>query len=137
MKKIQEIQTKKIESEIEQKRKAREVRNHHNQLRMCNEIYAKAFQFEKEKYIEETANQMELRRIENEEKRKAMMEIEKYYKDKIAILQELMVSVNMLFTFYTILEIKFIASQSCCTMIKTTTYFPPKYSFGCRKYRLV
>ena len=90
MKKIQEIQTKKIESEIEQKRKAREVRNHHNQLRMCNEIYAKAFQFEKEKYIEETANQMELRRIENEEKRKAMMEIEKYYKDKIAILQELL-----------------------------------------------
>ena len=90
MKKIQEIQTKKIESEIEQKRKAREVRNHHNQLRMCNEIYAKAFQFEKEKYIEETANQMELRRIENEEKRKAMVEIEKYYKDKIAILQELL-----------------------------------------------
>ena len=90
MKKIQEIQTKKIESEIEQKRKAREVRNHHNQLRMCNEIYAKAFQFEKEKYIEETANQMELRRIENEEKRKAMMEIEKYYKDKVAILQELL-----------------------------------------------
>ena len=90
MKKIQEIQTKRIESEIEQKRKAREVRNHHNQLRMCNEIYAKAFQFEKEKYIEETANQMELRRIENEEKRKAMMEIEKYYKDKIAILQELL-----------------------------------------------
>ena len=90
MKKIQEIQTKKIESEIEQKRKAREVRNHHNQLRMCNEIYAKAFQFEKEKYIEEAANQMELRRIENEEKRKAMMEIEKYYKDKIAILQELL-----------------------------------------------
>ena len=90
MKKIQEIQTKKIESDIEQKRKAREVRNHHNQLRMCNEIYAKAFQFEKEKYIEETANQMELRRIENEEKRKAMMEIEKYYKDKIAILQELL-----------------------------------------------
>ena len=33
---------------------------------------------------------MELRRIENEEKRKAMMEIEKYYKDKIAILQELL-----------------------------------------------
>ena len=90
MKKIQEIQTKKVESEIERKRKAREVRNHHNQLRLCNEVYAKAFQYEKEKYIEETANQMEIRRIENEEKRRNMMEIEKFYKDKIAILNELL-----------------------------------------------
>lgn len=90
MKKIQDIQTKKIKDEIEMKKKAREVRNHHNQLRLCNEVYSKAFQFEKEKYIEETAYQMEIRRIENEEKRKAMMEIEKYYKDKIAILQELL-----------------------------------------------
>ena len=90
MKKIQEIQTKKVESEIERKRKAREVRNHHNQLRLCNEVYAKAFQYEKEKYLEETANQMEIRRIENEEKRRNMMEIEKFYKDKIAILNELL-----------------------------------------------
>ena len=33
---------------------------------------------------------MEIRRIENDEKRKAMMEIEKYYTDKIAILKEIL-----------------------------------------------
>lgn len=90
MKKIQEIQFKKVEDEIERKRKAKEVRNHHNQLRLCNEIYSKAFQCEKEKYLEENAIQMEIRRIENEEKRRNMMEIEKFYKDKIAILKELL-----------------------------------------------
>ena len=90
MKKIQEIQTRKMEDEIERRRKAREYKNHQNQLKLCNEIYSKALQLEKEKYLEEISNQMELRRIENEEKRKAMMEIEKYYTDKIAILKEIL-----------------------------------------------
>ena len=90
MKKIQEIQTKKMENEIERRRKAREVRNHHKQLKLCNEIYSKAIQYEKEKNLEEYNKQMEMRKIENEEKRKAMMEIEKYYTDKIAILKEIL-----------------------------------------------
>ena len=90
MKKIQEIQTKKMENEIEKKRKLREVKNHQNQLRLCNEIYSRALQLEKERYLEEISSQMEIRRIENDEKRKAMMEIEKYYTDKIAILKEIL-----------------------------------------------
>ncbi len=90
MKKIQEIQTKKMENEIEKKRKAREFKNHQNQLRLCNEIYSKALQLEKERYLEELSSQMELRRIENDEKSKTMMEIEKYYTDKIAILNEIL-----------------------------------------------
>ena len=90
MKKIQEIQTKKMENEIERRRKAREVKNHHNQMKMCNEIYSRVLQLEKEKNLEDYSQQMELRKIENEEKRKAMMEIEKYYTDKIAILKEIL-----------------------------------------------
>ncbi len=90
MKKIQEIQTKKMENEIERRRKAREVKNHHNQLKMCNEIYSRVLQLEKEKNLEDYSQQMELRKMENEEKRKAMMEIEKYYTDKIAILKEIL-----------------------------------------------
>ena len=90
MKKIQEIQTKKMENEIEKKRKAREFKNHQNQLRLCNEIYSKALQLEKERYLEELSSQMEIRRIENDEKSKSMMEIEKYYTDKIAILNEIL-----------------------------------------------
>ena len=90
MKKIQEIQTKKMENEIERRRKAREVKNHHNQMKMCNEIYSRVLQLEKEKNLEDYSQQMELRKMENEEKRKAMMEIEKYYTDKIAILKEIL-----------------------------------------------
>ena len=90
MKKIQEIQTKKMENEIERRRKAREVKNHHNQLKMCNEIYSRVLQLEKEKNLEDYSQQMELRKMENEEKRKAMMEIEKYYTYKISILKEIL-----------------------------------------------
>jgi hypothetical protein len=79
-----------MENEIEKKRKAREFKNHQNQLRLCNEIYSKALQLEKERYLEELSSQMELRRIENDEKSKTMMEIEKYYTDKIAILNEIL-----------------------------------------------
>lgn len=79
-----------MEAEIERKRKAREVKNQHRQVRICNEIYSKALQLEKEKNLEEQKIQMEMRKRENEEKRRTMIEIEKYYLDKIAILKEIL-----------------------------------------------
>lgn len=90
MKKAQEVQTKKMEAEIERKKKARETNHQQEQVRICNEIYSKALQLEKEKYLEEISYQMELRQRENEEKRRSMMEVEKYYTDKIAILKEIL-----------------------------------------------
>ena len=87
MKKIQELQDKEIENEIEKKKQIIENKNHKNQLKLCNEIYSQALEFEKEKYFEELMNENELKRIENEAKTKNMMEIEKYYTDKIAILK--------------------------------------------------
>jgi hypothetical protein len=66
------------------------VKNKHNQIKICNDIYAKALELEKEKYLEERANQAELRRNENMEKRMIMSQIENYYKDKITILKDLL-----------------------------------------------
>lgn len=88
--KINEIENKNIENEIERRRKSREVRNKHNQIKICNEIYSKALELEKQKYLEERAIQAEMRRNENNEKRMIMTQIENYYKDKISILKEIL-----------------------------------------------
>jgi hypothetical protein len=79
-----------MENEIERRKKSRDVRNKHNQVKICNEIYSKALELEKQKYLEERANQMELRRAENDEKRNILNQIENYYKDKITILKDIL-----------------------------------------------
>lgn len=47
-------------------------------------------ELEKQKYLEERANQAELRKNENKEKRLIMTQIENYYKDKINILKDIL-----------------------------------------------
>ena len=89
-KKTKEIAARKTENEIERRRKAQEVRNYHNQVKFCNEIYQRALELEKEKKIEKMKKKREENRIENEEKRLAMERIENYYKDQIKILREVL-----------------------------------------------
>ena len=89
-KKAKEIEARKTESEIERRRKAQEVRNYHNQVKFCNEIYQRALELEKEKKIEKMKKKREENRKENEEKRLAMERIENYYKDQIKILREVL-----------------------------------------------
>ena len=79
-----------METEIERRKKSRELKNSHHQIKLCNEIYAKALEFEKNRYLEERSNQMELRKAENEEKRNILIQIENYYKDKINILKDIL-----------------------------------------------
>jgi len=90
MKKAKEIEARKTESEIERRRKAQEVRNYHNQVKFCNEIYQRALELEKEKRVEKMKKKREQNKKENEEKREAMERIENYYKDKIKILREIL-----------------------------------------------
>ena len=52
--------------------------------------YSKAFQFEKQKYIEENLIQSEIREKENQEKRLIMTQIENHYKDKINMLKDIL-----------------------------------------------
>ena len=90
MKKAREIEARKTENEIERRRKAQEVRNHHNQIKFCNEIYQRALVLEKEKNLEKIKKKREKNRKENEEKRLAMERIENYYKDQIRLLREIL-----------------------------------------------
>ena len=89
-KKAKEIEARKTENEIERRRKAQEVRNYHNQVKFCNEIYHRALELEKEKKIEKMKKKREENRKENEEKRAAMERIENYYKDQIRLLREIL-----------------------------------------------
>ena len=88
--KAKEIEARKTEYEIERRRKAQEVRNHHNQVKFCNDIYQRALQLEKEKNLEKMKRKKEINRKENEEKRLAMESIENYYKDQIRLLKEIL-----------------------------------------------
>ena len=90
MKKTKEIEARKTEIEIERRRKAQEVRNHHNQIKFCNEIYQRALQLEKEKNLEKIKKKREINKKENEDKRLAMERIENYYKDQIRLLREIL-----------------------------------------------
>ena len=90
MKKAKEIEARKTESEIERRRKAQEVRNYHNQIKFCNEIYQRALELEKEKKIEKMKKKREQNKKENEEKREAMERIENYYKEQIKLLREIL-----------------------------------------------
>lgn len=75
---------------MDRRRKSRDVKNKHTQIKICNDVYSKALELEKRKYIEERQTQAEMRKIENTEKRNIMGQIENYYKDKINILREIL-----------------------------------------------
>lgn len=57
-------------------------------MRVCEQIYARALEFEKNKHLQERQAEAEYRKAENMEKRKKLMQIEAYYQDRINILKE-------------------------------------------------
>lgn len=57
-------------------------------MRICEEIYSKALELEKNKHLQERQAEAEYRKAENYEKRKKMMQIEAYYQDRINILKD-------------------------------------------------
>ena len=52
--------------------------------------YSKALDLERVKFIEETNNYSEIKKIENEERRKNLVQIENFYSDKIQMLQDIL-----------------------------------------------
>ena len=88
--KIEEINNIKIEKEIQRRQKAKEMKNLHNRIKIGNKIYKEALEQEKQKNLENIKLKKEIINDENEEKRKAMIAIEKYYKDQIKILKEIL-----------------------------------------------
>ncbi len=57
-------------------------------MRICEEIYSKALELEKNKHLQERQAEAEFRKAENFEKRKKLMQIESYYQDRISILKD-------------------------------------------------
>ncbi len=57
-------------------------------MRICEQIYAKALELEKDKHLQERQAEAEYRKAENMEKRRKLMQIEAYYQDRINILKE-------------------------------------------------
>ena len=88
--KIEEINNIKIEKEIQRRQKAKEMKNLHNRIKIGNKIFKEALEQEKQKNLENIKLKKEIINDENEEKRKAMIAIEKYYKDQIKILKEIL-----------------------------------------------
>ena len=88
--KLDEIEKIKTEIELERRQKAKDIRNYHNKIKFGNKIYKEALEQEKIKNLENIKYQKEIINKENEEKRKAMITIEKYYKDQIKMLKEIL-----------------------------------------------
>jgi hypothetical protein len=57
-------------------------------MKICQEIYTKALDLEKKKHLEERQAEIEIRKAENIEKRRKLMQIESYYKDRLNMLKE-------------------------------------------------
>ena len=88
--KIDEIEKMKTDNELDRRQRAKDVRNYHNKIKFSNKIYKDALEQEKIKNLENIKYQKEIINKENEEKRKAMITIEKYYKDQIKMLKEIL-----------------------------------------------
>ena len=88
--KLEEINQMKTENEIERRQKAKEIRNYHRKMKIGNNIYKQALEMEKQKNLEKIKSEKKIINEENEEKRKLMITIEKYYKDQIKMLREIL-----------------------------------------------
>ena len=70
------------------RKKSREIKQRDKRMRICQDIYTKALDLEKKKHLEERHAEIEVRKAENIEKRKKLMQIESYYQDRLSILKE-------------------------------------------------
>ena len=88
--KLEKIQKLKTENEIERRQKAKEIRSYHKRMKLGNNIYKNALELEKQKNLEKMKEEKEIINKENEEKRKVMITLEKYYKDQIKMLKDIL-----------------------------------------------
>ena len=89
MKKLKEVELKNILNEIEYKKKEREMQNEEEQNQIM--LYPSyCYELEKQIYLAETQNQIDLINYIEEEKKKSIEESKKTYNDRIAILTELL-----------------------------------------------
>ena len=89
MKKLKEAELKNILNEIEYKKQEREMQNEEEQNQIM--LYPSyCYELQKQIYLAETQNQIDLINYKENEKKNSILEMEKAYNDRLAILTELL-----------------------------------------------
>ena len=88
MRKIRELELKKIDDDIKRK-KIMNINNADKEIFFCRKVFENAYQLEAEKAAREIESNKMLNYMKLEEKSKHIKDIERYYDDKIAILNEI------------------------------------------------
>ena len=89
MKKLKEAELKNIINEIEYKKKEREMKNEEEQNQIM--LYPSyCYELQKQIYLAETQNQIDIINYKENEKKNSILEMEKAYNDRLAILTELL-----------------------------------------------
>ena len=89
MKKIRELEQKKLENDILRKKEMLKNNNNAEEIFFCQKVYDNYFLLEKDKKDKEIESITMLNNMKLNEKLKSINDIERYYRDKIAILNEI------------------------------------------------
>ena len=89
MKKIRELEQKKLENDILRKKEMLKNNNNAEEIYFCQKVYDNYFLLEKDKKDKEIESITMLNNMKLNEKLKSINDIERYYRDKIAILNEI------------------------------------------------
>ena len=89
MKKIRELEQKKLENDILRKKELLKNNNNAEEIYFCQKVYDNYFLLEKDKKDKEIESITMLNNMKLNEKLKSINDIERYYRDKIAILNEI------------------------------------------------
>ena len=89
MKKIRELEQKKLENDILRKKELLKNNNIAEEIYFCQKVYDNYFLLEKDKKDKEIESITMLNNMKLNEKLKSINDIERYYRDKIAILNEI------------------------------------------------
>ena len=88
MRKIKDLELKKLENEIERKKELNE-NNAPEEIFFCKKVFENYYQLEEDKIARELDSIQRLNDMKLTEKAKNIFDIDRYYKDKIAILNEI------------------------------------------------
>ena len=88
MRKIKDLELKKLENEIQRKKELNE-NNAPEEVLYCQKIYENYYQLEADRCAREIESMQKLNDMKLTERAKSIYDIDRYYRDKIAILNEI------------------------------------------------
>ena len=89
MKKIRELEQKRVENDIQRKKEMLKNNNDAEEIYFCQKVFENYYQLEMDKCAKEIESIKMINDMKFKEKLKSIKDIDRYYKDKIAILNEI------------------------------------------------